>query len=283
MMRKLITFFFALAVLVGTAASSFAQGGMGPGPGTPHSTGVAWTPANLPSLLAWYKADAGLFTDTGCSTPAVTTNAVACWADQSGHSNNQIQATSGNRPVYSTTGLGGTKKAVVFTAASSHYLIKTALAIGTGTSASVFAVGQLNSGANTYARIVSYATISGADYNFAGSAAFILRDASNQNLQIGASGSFVSTQAITYGTTFYFGSVFDGANITSYLNNSAGTPSAYTAAFVSGGDLGVGAAVASGTATNGFWDGPLSEIVITTNAINSTDRANLQAYFASRW
>jgi hypothetical protein len=119
------------------------------------------------------------------------------------------------------------------------------------------------------------------EYIIAGSAAFIIRGSTNQNLQIAANNNFVSTQAITYGTTFYFGCVFDGTNITSYLNNSAGTPFAYTTAFLSPGDTVVGAtAISGGAPTNGFWHGPISEIVVTNNAISSTDRAN---YFASRW
>jgi hypothetical protein len=38
-MRKLLTLWIALAAIVGVTASSFAQGGMMPGPGTPHTSG----------------------------------------------------------------------------------------------------------------------------------------------------------------------------------------------------------------------------------------------------
>jgi hypothetical protein len=38
-MRKLLTVWIVLAAIVGVSVSALAQGGMGPGPGTPHTTG----------------------------------------------------------------------------------------------------------------------------------------------------------------------------------------------------------------------------------------------------
>ena len=45
-------------------------------------------PKSVSDLLVWLKADAGTFTDTGCTTAAISSlDNVACWEDQSGNGN----------------------------------------------------------------------------------------------------------------------------------------------------------------------------------------------------
>lgn len=56
------------------------------------------TPADVPDLALWLRADDGLFTDAG-TTPAVNNgDAIYRWADRSGNSRHFDQTTSGNRP-----------------------------------------------------------------------------------------------------------------------------------------------------------------------------------------
>jgi len=63
-----------------------------------HSTTVAWTPASLTGLKAWYKSDVGITLNSGN---------VSQWDDQSGNGNHLIQATATNQPLYSTGILNG--------------------------------------------------------------------------------------------------------------------------------------------------------------------------------
>lgn len=84
------------------------------------------------SPLAWWDANRNLYTDTGLTTPVVNDgDAVAGWKDQGSTVANVTQSTAGNRPVYrvSVAALNN-KSAVQFTAASTHYLVKTGLAAG---------------------------------------------------------------------------------------------------------------------------------------------------------
>ncbi len=60
------------------------------------------------NLVGWFKADAGIFTDAGGTTPAVTNgDLVYVWKDQSGSGNDLSQATSGDRPVLATASRNG--------------------------------------------------------------------------------------------------------------------------------------------------------------------------------
>lgn len=60
-----------------------------------------WVPTTPATPYAWYKADAGVYTDAG-TTLATDTQTVQQWNDQSGNSRHLSQATSGKRPVYRT-------------------------------------------------------------------------------------------------------------------------------------------------------------------------------------
>lgn len=59
---------------------------------------MTFSPTDYSGLVLWLKADAGLSLADGA--PVVT------WSDQSGRANHATQATSGNRPIFRTTGIG---------------------------------------------------------------------------------------------------------------------------------------------------------------------------------
>lgn len=75
-----------------------------PGIGAPwHSilVGTAGQPDSIAGLAQWLKADDGLYTDTGLSTPVASDgDLVAGWQDKSGSGRHMTQSTSGNRPAY---------------------------------------------------------------------------------------------------------------------------------------------------------------------------------------
>ena len=79
-MRSLLVSLAVLSAIASTAQTT--------GPG-----GVGTSATNA----LWLRADAGVFSDAGV-TPAVTSNNVQQWNDQSGNTKNASQATVGNRP-----------------------------------------------------------------------------------------------------------------------------------------------------------------------------------------
>lgn len=83
-----------------------------------------FSPKQINGLVLWLTADAGLFQDSGKTTPATANNdPIGAWADQSGTGNDVLQATGGNRPVLSTNVQNG-RNAVSFSG-SAHTLQKT--------------------------------------------------------------------------------------------------------------------------------------------------------------
>jgi hypothetical protein len=96
-----------------------------------------------------------------------------------------------------------------------------------------------------------------------------------------------SAAVSTLATTVHVGTVYDGTNVTTWLNNSTSASAAQTSAWSSPGTLVVGtdqaAAQTPTTTPNNTFDGLASEIIITNTALSLADRASLEAYFASRW
>jgi hypothetical protein len=66
-----------------------------------NANSAAVDPDDISGLYLWLKADAGVFSDAG-TTPAVNTDTVQQWNDQSGNNNHATQATAGKRPQYLT-------------------------------------------------------------------------------------------------------------------------------------------------------------------------------------
>ena len=90
-----------------------------------------------------------------------------------------------------------------------------------------------------------------------------------------ASGSGTAL-SVTASTETRMGMIFDGVNATPYKNNVAGSTNALNFSWTSPGTLHVGTGGSAG------WDGEIREIIITNTALNSTDRASLDAYLVSR-
>ncbi|MBZ0165791.1 MAG: hypothetical protein K8I00_03220, partial [Candidatus Omnitrophica bacterium] len=60
---------------------------------------MANAPGNvLANLQFWVKADAGVYTNTACSTAASDTQTIGCWQDQSLQNNDVSEATAGEKP-----------------------------------------------------------------------------------------------------------------------------------------------------------------------------------------
>jgi len=68
--------------------------------------GTTKLPSEVSGLQGWWNAGAGVFSDAG-STPAVDTNTIQQWNDQSGNARHFSQATATNRPTYRTSIVNG--------------------------------------------------------------------------------------------------------------------------------------------------------------------------------
>ncbi|RMG96173.1 MAG: hypothetical protein D6706_10620, partial [Chloroflexi bacterium] len=70
--------------------------------------GGAFSPADIPGLQLWLRADAGVWQDSVGGTPAVNDgDVVGAWEDQSGNGNHATQATTTNKPIYWTNVVNG--------------------------------------------------------------------------------------------------------------------------------------------------------------------------------
>lgn len=269
-----------LTALVTTAGAQLSTLGVGPA-----SQGSIQTPAQIfgANLFLWHKADAGVFVDAGV-TPATNGQTVQQWNDQSGNGNNLLQATAGNRPTFLSAGLGGFP--TISCAAASTNAMLTAVgtvALTTNIHAGFF-VGQMNGAAGSFARAITFSGAFANDNNPSGMIWAERVGVTNaiQGLH-GATGA-IGPQAVSLATTVRWGTVADGVNTTTYLNNVASAPVADNQT----GGTGV-AGVCSSIVNNQvqsapYWDGPISEVVVVKGvAPSASDRSNLDNYFKNKW
>lgn len=240
----------------------------------------SWTPILLPGLVFW--VDASVSASIHLSGSKVTQ-----WDDQSGHNYNLIQATGANQPTYQATGFNSNFPTVRFTVASSTWMATTAnsVAMGTGLVGSLFGVGQKTSSTGPSARSLSYIengqTIDTASSH---SAAWILVSGAGNTDMTSYRGGFHASDSNMFldGTNYRFGNIYDNVNDTNYVNNVAGTPVATSGlTWTSPGTIIVSAETTS--SPTAFWDGPISELVVTNMAISIGDRLSLDNYFRAKW
>lgn len=235
---------------------------------------VAWVPTDLgANLIAWYKADTGIYKDAG-TTLAANGETVQQWNDQSVNGYHLKQGTSGNRPQFLSAGFNS-KQTVKFTAATPTSMATDAasVAMGTGAVGSAFFVGQMLTGTPNAGRAVNY-MIAGNDTDTTDSA-WLIRSLGGADTVLTYRAGSKALESISLATNYRLGSIFDGTNDTIYINNVAGTPVGCTDAWGSPGQIGLSSIAA--------WDGPISEVVITKSALSVGDRSNLDDYFKTKW
>jgi hypothetical protein len=284
-MRKLLTFLIALGAIILSLAPADA------GYFLFFNNNANWTPAQLPGLIAWYKADndsTNVFSDSACTVPVTTnTSPVVCWKDKSGNGYNVVNATGLHRPTYTLAGLNG-KPTVTFAQSNTEFLITAVgVAMGTGVSGSAFAIGTMNTVTASFGRLVTYAPPSAAD-NATGGYTFLFRQSTNNFIETEKGITVVVGSpyaAVSLATETRFGGIANGTTIQNYINGvAAGTAGSGSTAYISGGYIAIGTAISSGgSAPSALWDGNLSEIIITNNAMSPTNIALLDAYLAARW
>jgi hypothetical protein len=246
---------------------------------------TVWSPLLLTGLVGWYRAaDAGgtnrtVFTDAGV-TLATNGQAVQQWNDESGLGNDLTQATLANQPAWQSAGFNGLPT-VLNISGNNHCLTNTTFPMGTGTTGSCFFAGFVDATSGPVGRVICYGgPPSGNDQN-AGSGNFFLIQPSGTLQAFAWFNTFMSPTPYTGNTNYRMGCVFDGTNGTLYQNNVASTPTAGGPVWATPGTLSVWETVPpnQGEPTGGA----MSEIIVTTSALSSTDRNNLDTYLKAHW
>jgi hypothetical protein len=224
-------------------------------------------------LLAWYKADTEVFSDAG-TTPAVDTNTVQQWNDQSGNDFHLLQASAGSRPVFNTAGFNGLQ-GITFSGDFLQIAAET-LEIG-GAEFSAFCVMKIGSGTNNNGRIISlFGTTAGNDF----SAPVMDFDTQTATPSIRVfRGAAVGESTIVYDTNYRLGTIADGADQNTYLNNVAGTSGSISTAFETTVLLTIGADDVGGQTVAGTY----AEIVLVSKALTLGERTSLDDYFVDKW
>jgi len=262
----------ALALCLALIGSALAQGGMGPGPGTVHSTGGGATCASvLPGLV--------LNLDASNSASVIRSGAnVSAWNDLSGNGNN---FTATNNPQYSATGFNAAKPGVTITVAANNYVKNASFPFNSATM-SIFIVYVATSSTANDDGFASFQA-SGTGDDFGSQKSFIISE--NHFGQIlTQSGSFnVQNFSSVNNAPHVYGNVFDGANGTEYFDFSAGSTAAHTTNFggASNGILAFGTRPWNGNTPD--FDGTYGEIIITSGAISGGTLTTLHSCLSTKW
>jgi hypothetical protein len=243
---------------------------------TKTAAGGSWAPTDLgANLLAWYDCqDSGSLTLTGSS--------VDQWNDLSGNGNHLTQSTSILKPTYGATSFNSSKPGISFD--GNDWLQDSSFGGTTGSVLSVFAVGQMSGSTNAYGRLAGYSTVPDTgdnDYSAATTAAFFLRDSTNNAIGGYRNGGAKGVKAVSLATPCRMGSVYDGTNHTAYVDNSAGTSVSSSGAFTNTGAV----FILGRGGDSGYWNGFICEVIvcITDLTADSTTRADMDSYFTTRW
>lgn len=220
----------------------------------------AWTPASLPSLIAWYDAaNAASITSSG--------GLVSQWNDLSGNANHLVQATGANKPTTGVDTIGGvnaikfvggtpTWLAVTFTALTQPSTILMVINPTSFAQANVIPFDS-NDGA---ARHQTWVQGAGSDWGmYAGAVA-------NVGLVPVTGAQQIVSVYNNPNSNFYRNGTQTGGNLTTNTQTMHGLT------------LGSDASRAAGAG----WVGDIAEFVIMNAAISGADRTNWNTYCA-RW
>ena len=231
----------------------------------------AFAPIDISSLNLWL--DAADVTGTG-SNPADGT--LATWVDKSGVGGT---ATAFGSPTLSSTAVNG-KPGVSLNGTSMGYR---GAVTNSGTVVTAFVVATLDSGAKRYGRLVSLTGDTTSDVTNPQCVIPFYRDPDTAQNIAGYRTAKKSTRPTPgYATPFYAASIFDNTNNTVYVNGTAGTPVGSTGSFLIT-KYGLGIPGNGSPATDDYWKGYVSEVLVYNSALSTTNRQAVEAYLATKW
>jgi hypothetical protein len=249
-------------------------------PGLYTAAVSSWTPASLGSaLIAWYKADAGVYKDAG-TTLAANNETVQQWNDQSGNGYHLKQATSLLRGTYKTATLNSLPVIDFDGSTSGNWLQTTSQPVTLGvTTVSVFMVRKITSANGlTSSRVVGISTPGSADLS---NDTFIAEYCPGTSITAPTTynNGNKSNGTVSSGTWNQLGTIFDGSNNIMYIANTAQSAVAATNTFGASVDIEV---FADGLGSSNP-SGQLAELIFTNTAMSLSDRNSLATYFTNRW
>lgn len=225
------------------------------------------TPANIPGLVFWLDADS--ITDADGT-------AVATWPDKSGQGFDATQGTGANRPVIKDNVAKG-RRGVLFTAASSHYMLANGLATplsGDDTPfTAVFVLLKASNAADHHALAIGSSAAANPRHflgtNAAGSFRSARRDSAGTELDRSGGGSNLVPRTVAF--------IFNGSGILSYLDGIYSIDANHAV-----GDLGaldrcaIGALVNNASPTGtGFFDGHLLMVAVWRRTLGVAEVSRL--------
>jgi len=236
---------------------------------------AAFTPADLAGLVAWWKSDTGVYKDAGITPVSADGDHITQWNDQAG-SNHLVQTVTNNQPKYSTANALNSLPVVQADTTGILDAMATGSAFtlgGDGDKLSVFVVLKAQ---YTQAGRVFGLNVSGSDNGATGGALLVYPDTTHLLVQRNGN---KATAAITSDWN-KIGCIWDGTNVTLYVNNLASTPSASSGSFASSFtsfDI-----LSSPSKTNNL-GGLIAEMIVCNRALTSTERNNIDSYFSTRY
>jgi hypothetical protein len=255
----------------------------------------AFSPRDLPGILAWYDATQGVYSDLG-TTPTVNGGNVLQWNDLSGNNYHLTQPTLPtsqiNPPVYNTTGFNSLPT-LEFVVANTTGLMHRAIPTGASSTASISAVVLLIDETNSNGTICTlHRTLSQFSENANSMCLKVLAVAGNNSLRLysGASDRCDSAPGNTPPSNSRSIATLNGTAASLYLNGALADSDTFTDALDLGGPtldtidiiLGVDLGDVDVTKSRKL-SGSISEVVCTLSALNTDQVALLDAYFVAKW
>lgn len=233
--------------------------------------GRLWSPAQVRASLWLDAADISTLTLQG--------SGVSQWNDKSGNGKHASQATSSQRPVYSSTGFNG-RPSITFTSAASSWFQGNALTTGTYTGPLNVAYVATRTGLggaifternNAQLKTFSWVSLAGAYYISSDG----FNSAGNQTISLTTFNKLASNGSIIIHRHLY------GIRDTLRVNGAAETVLGGTGTSITG-SVG-GYRIGRRERTDWFWDGQINEIIATTASLSDVGSQTLEGYFAWKW
>jgi hypothetical protein len=240
--------------------------------------------------VLWLRADAGVFSDAGV-TPAVTTNDVRQWNDQSGNGKNAAQATVNQQPNYFTNVMNGFP-VLRFDGSGTSPDFVTSAGVTTGNGAAVWVVASYTSlAAATFNSGLIHATVSGGGQGGAknigmwvsgtNSVAWgrgIQTDGTSVNLS-STTGFVTSANTVYVYNNIYDNTVGPPRVISQFVNGNTSSSVNYDGTLASWTDVQIGDQGGNSNA----WFGDIAEVIAYNTPLNTAQRLIIDNYLSAKY
>ena len=233
---------------------------------------AAFSPDSVAGLIAWWKADATLYQESGRTTIASADgDPVGSWTDSSPTAGHASAATSANRPVLKTgiNGLNG-KPVVRFDGVDDRLL-----ATGVSAATKPFTVLAVMKPTNfsTERTVIAASGNGGLEFRFNNDG----KTAANRQFLAGIGSSTAATSA---GAAVLVGMTYSGAGAFVFRRNGAADGSGTNNQTFAGTTTVIGF---NASGTNGFFLGDMAEILKYDSVLSAPDLAAVEAHLVAKY